>query len=196
MSNYRTLRTELNVWLGAAVKQQDELQTSHTHDSHMLSQQLTRQKDLILDLDKHRAKLDECQRYSTEYYTRVKDYELQLMAYWTMVEKTPPKKKLLTSSADATNEEIMELRNRHSSQLSQAQEHEKFIEETLQRVQEEEMSLEKSRETHLDKVNGLLEWVGSMVPSSVKERANFMDLDNNTLKVTCSQQEVRYQQIV
>uniref|UniRef100_A0A8C4QKD9 Uncharacterized protein n=1 Tax=Eptatretus burgeri TaxID=7764 RepID=A0A8C4QKD9_EPTBU len=111
------------------------------------------------------------------------------MAYWTMVEKTPPKKKLLTSSADATNEEIMELRNRHSSQLSQAQEHEKFIEETLQRVQEEEMSLEKSRETHLDKVNGLLEWVGSMVPSSVKERANFMDLDNNTLKVTCSQQE-------
>uniref|UniRef100_S4RQR7 SH3 domain-containing protein n=1 Tax=Petromyzon marinus TaxID=7757 RepID=S4RQR7_PETMA len=134
--------TETYVWLDNfvqdATRLQESLQSAKATDSRSLAEQLHQQQNLVVELEKNLPKLNECQEYSSQFCTGVKDYEMQLMTYRAMAEKAPVRKRMLQSSADVTGQQFMDLRNRYSSQITLARQNEKFIGDTLRRAREDE----------------------------------------------------------
>ncbi|XP_078712015.1 microtubule-actin cross-linking factor 1-like isoform X5 [Lampetra fluviatilis] len=187
--------TETYVWLDSFVQDatglQESLQSAKATDSRSLTEQLHQQQNLVVELEKNLPKLNECQEYSSQFCTGVKDYEMQLMTYRAMAEKAPVRKRMLQSSADVTGQQFMELRNRYSSQITLARQNEKFIGDTLRRAREDETSLEQSREGHLSKVDELLSWVSGIGENLQSRRAQSSGLspDSELLDQSCNEQQ-------
>nr|XP_014343669.1 PREDICTED: microtubule-actin cross-linking factor 1 [Latimeria chalumnae] len=174
---YRESHDSLVQWIEEMTTQQELMQAGQGEDSKVLSEQLSQQMALVAEIEKNQAKLDECQKYSQQYSTSVKDYELQLMTYRAFVEsqqKSPVKRRRLPSSSDVITQEFMDLRTRYTALVTLMTQQVKYISDALRRLEEEEKVVEEEKHEHMGKVTELLGWVAG-IGKSLQEKVVQLD---------------------
>ncbi|NWV01010.1 MACF1 factor, partial [Upupa epops] len=168
LSDYRQCHSALIQWIEEITVQQELMKPGQAEDSRVLSEQLSQQTALAAEIEKNQAKLDQCQKFSQQYSSAVKDYELQLMTYRAFVEsqqKSPMKRRRMLSSSDAITQEFMDLRTRYTALVTLTTQHVKYISDALRRLEEEEKVVEEEKQEHVDKVKELLGWALSLKQS-------------------------------
>ncbi|KAM8998498.1 microtubule-actin cross-linking factor 1 isoform 14-T14 [Ara ararauna] len=161
LSDYRQCHSALIQWIEEITVQQELMKPGQAEDSRVLSEQLSQQTALAAEIENNQAKLDQCQKFSQQYSSAVKDYELQLMTYRAFVEsqqKSPMKRRRMLSSSDAITQEFMDLRTRYTALVTLTTQHVKYISDALRRLEEEEKVVEEEKQEHVDKVKELLGW--------------------------------------
>nr|XP_033809536.1 microtubule-actin cross-linking factor 1 isoform X12 [Geotrypetes seraphini] len=181
LKHYRECHTELITWIEQTSLEQEMMKPGQAEDSRELSAQLSQQTALVAEIEKNQAKLDECQKFSQNYSSSVKDYELQLMTYRAFVdsqEKSPIKRRRMLSSSDAITQEFMNLRTRYTALVTLTTQHVKYISDALWRLEEEEKVVEEEKQEHVEKVKKLLGWALGLagdLPPLTKERQDLKD---------------------
>ncbi|MEE6476577.1 hypothetical protein FKM82_011128 [Ascaphus truei] len=155
----------LDSWMIEMEETQSKLQENLPDNSKALSKQLDQQKMLISEIEMKQNKMDECQKYSEQYSSTVKDYELQVMTYRALVDshqKSPMKRRRLQSSSDFIVQEYMDLRTRYSALMTLITQHVRFSGDAFKRMEEEEKSLEEEKKEHVKKAGEILNWVSKV----------------------------------
>ncbi|KAK5908366.1 hypothetical protein CgunFtcFv8_016433 [Champsocephalus gunnari] len=177
LKHYRDSHSSLDEWVREMEAEQLNAQENKPEDSKALAELLNKQKVLVAEIEHKQGRIDECQKYSEQYSSSIKDYELQLMTFRAMVDsqhKSPLKKRKMQSCADAIQQEFMDLRTRYTALVTLMTQYVKFASETLKRTEDEERSVDEENREHGDKVSKLLHWM-----SNVKQPTNN---DGNALK--------------
>ncbi|CAG6017434.1 unnamed protein product [Menidia menidia] len=141
LKHYRDSYCSLNEWVGELEALQLKTQENKPDDSKALAELLNKQKVLVAEIEQKQSRIDECQKYSEQYSSAIKDYELQLMTFRAMVDsqhKSPLKKRRMQSSSDAIQQEFMDLRTRYTALVTLMTQYVKFASETLRRTEDEE----------------------------------------------------------
>ncbi|KAM8738349.1 dystonin isoform 2-T2 [Acanthopagrus schlegelii] len=170
LKHYRDSYSSLDEWVREMEAAQLKAQENKPEDSKALAELLNQQKVLVAEIEHKQSRIDECQKYSEQYSSAVKDYELQLMTFRAMVDsqhKSPLKKRRMNSSSDAIQQEFMDLRTRYTALVTLMTQYVKFASETLKRTEDEERSVDEEKREHGDKVSKLLHWM-----SNVKQTSN------------------------
>ncbi|XP_078128913.1 dystonin isoform X6 [Sander vitreus] len=177
LKHYRDSYSCLDEWVREMEAAQLKAQENKPEDSKALAELLNKHKVLVAEIEQKQSRIDECQKYSEQYSSAIKDYELQLMTFRAMVDsqhKSPLKKRRMQSSSDAIQQEFMDLRTRYTALVTLMTQYVKFASETLKRTEDEERSVDEEKREHGDKVSKLLHWM-----SNVKQTQNN---DGNALK--------------
>ncbi|KAK5853912.1 hypothetical protein PBY51_015028 [Eleginops maclovinus] len=177
LKHYRDSYSSLDDWVREMEAEQLNAQENKPEDSKALAELLNKQKVLVAEIEQKQGSIDECQKYSEQYSSSIKDYELQLMTFRAMVDsqhKSPLKKRKMQSCADAIQQEFMDLRTRYTALVTLMTQYVKFASETLRRTEDEERSVDEEKREHGDKVSKLLHWM-----SNVKQTTNN---DGNAVK--------------
>ncbi|XP_041420655.1 plectin isoform X22 [Xenopus laevis] len=138
---YKESYGALDSWISQIEETQSILQENLPENSKALVKQLNQQKMLNSEIEVKQSKMDECQKYSEQFSSAIKDYELQLMTYRAMVDthqKSPMKRRRIQSSSDAIVQEFMALKTRYTALITLITQLVKFSGETLKRMEEEE----------------------------------------------------------
>ncbi|TKS85463.1 Dystonin 230 kDa bullous pemphigoid antigen 230/240 kDa bullous pemphigoid antigen [Collichthys lucidus] len=141
LKHYRDSYSSLDEWIGEMEAAQLKVQENKPEDSKALAELLNKQKVLVAEIEQKQSRIDECQKYSEQYSSSIKDYELQLMTFRAMVDsqhKSPLKKRRMQSSSDAIQQEFMDLRTRYTALVTLMTQYVKFASETLKRTEDEE----------------------------------------------------------
>uniref|UniRef100_A0AAV2JPZ4 Dystonin n=1 Tax=Knipowitschia caucasica TaxID=637954 RepID=A0AAV2JPZ4_KNICA len=182
LKHYKESYGSLDEWIQEMEATQLKAQENKPEDSKALAELLNKQKVLVGEIEQIQGRIDECQKYSEQYSTSVKDYELQLMTFRAVVDsqhKSPLKKRRMQSSADAIQQEFMDLRTRYTALVTLMTQYVKFASETLKRTEEEERSVDEEKREHGDKVSKLLHWM-SNVKHSINQDGSVTDSNANT----------------
>ncbi|KAJ1063908.1 hypothetical protein K5549_009220 [Capra hircus] len=169
LGDYRACHGTLIKWIEETTAQQEMMKPGQAEDSRVLSEQLSQQTELFAEIERNQTKLDQCQKFSQQYSTIVKDYELQLMTYKAFVEsqqKSPGKRRRMLSSSDAITQEFMDLRTRYTALVTLTTQHVKYISDALRRLEEEEKVVEEEKQEHVEKVKELLGWVSILAKNT------------------------------
>ncbi|KAM9476468.1 dystonin isoform 4-T4 [Clarias gariepinus] len=179
---YKDAYSNLDEWSKEMETNQLKTQENQPEDSKALAELLNQQKVLVAEIERKQSKIDECQKYSEQYSSGVKDYELQLMTYRAMVDsqhKSPVKRRRMQSSSDTIQQEFMDLRTRYTALVTLMTQYVKFASETLKRAEEDEKSVEEERKEHGAKVSKLLNWM-SDVKSDVNKNGKAVSDDKGS----------------
>ncbi|XP_018121035.1 dystonin isoform X19 [Xenopus laevis] len=169
---YKESYGALDSWISQIEETQSILQENLPENSKALVKQLNQQKMLNSEIEVKQSKMDECQKYSEQFSSAIKDYELQLMTYRAMVDthqKSPMKRRRIQSSSDAIVQEFMALKTRYTALITLITQLVKFSGETLKRMEEEEKSLEEEKKEHVKKAGEILNWVSKVTQTLSKE---------------------------
>uniref|UniRef100_A0A8C4NWW1 Dystonin n=1 Tax=Dicentrarchus labrax TaxID=13489 RepID=A0A8C4NWW1_DICLA len=142
LKHYRDSYSCLDEWVREMEVAQLKAQENKPEDSKALAELLNKQKVLVAEIEQTQSRIDECQKYSEQYSSSIKDYELQLMTFRAMVDsqhKSPLKKRRMQSSSDAIQQEFMDLRTRYTALVTLMTQYVKFASETLRRTEDEEV---------------------------------------------------------
>ncbi|TSN48476.1 Dystonin [Bagarius yarrelli] len=160
---YKDAYSSLDEWSKEMEVNQLKTQENQPEDSKALAELLNQQKVLVAEIERKQSKIEECQKYSEQYSSGLKDYELQLMTYRAMVDsqhKSPVKRRRMQSSSDTIQQEFMDLRTRYTALVTLMTQYVKFASETLKRAEEDE------RKTCVDKAE-YRSWVDNMESQKV-----------------------------
>ncbi|XP_013767299.1 dystonin isoform X3 [Pundamilia nyererei] len=183
LKHYRDSYSSLDEWVRDMEAAQLKAQEHKPEDSKALAELLNKQKILVAEIEKKQSSIDECQKYSEQYSSAVKDYELQLMTFRAMVDsqhKSPLKKRRMQSSSDAIQQEFMDLRTRYTALVTLMTQYVKFASETLKRTEDEERSVDEEKRENGDKVNKLLQWMSNVKQTVSNSGDALKDSNANT----------------
>ncbi|KAJ8013741.1 hypothetical protein DPEC_G00032940 [Dallia pectoralis] len=188
---FRESYISLDEWVREMEVAQLKTQENQPEDSKALAELLNQQKVLVAEIEQKHGRIDECQKYSEQYSSGAKDYELQLMTYRAMVDsqhKSPLKRRRVQNSADAIIQEFMDLRTRYTAIVTSLTQYVKFASETLKRTEGEERCVDEEKKKHGDKVSQLLGWISSVKPGQSK--------DGKAATDTCGMPQVSIEEMV
>ncbi|XP_062286760.1 dystonin [Scomber scombrus] len=183
LKHYRDSYSSLDEWVTEMEAAQLKAQENKPEDSKALAELLNKQKVLVAEIEQKQSRMDECQKYSEQYSSSIKDYELQLMTFRAMVDsqhKSPLKKRKMQSSSDVIQQEFMDLRTRYTALVTLMTQYVKFASETLKRTEEEERSVDEEKREHGDKVSKLLHWMSNVKQGQNNDGNALTDSNANT----------------
>ncbi|XP_032409209.1 dystonin isoform X2 [Xiphophorus hellerii] len=183
LKHYRDSYSSVDQWISELETAQLKAQENKPDDSKALAEILNKQKVLVAEMEQKQNRIDECQKYSEQYSSAVKDYELQLMTFRAMVDsqhKSPLKKRKIQSSSDAIQQEFMDLRTRYTALVTLMTQYVKFASETLKRAEDEERSVDEEKREHGDKVSKLLHWMSDVKRTMNNDGSGLKDSNANT----------------
>ncbi|XP_068423332.1 dystonin isoform X15 [Clinocottus analis] len=183
LKHYRDSYSGLDEWVREMEAAQIKAQENKPDDSKALAELLNKQKVLVAEIEQKQSRIDECQKYSEQYSSAIKDYELQLMTFRAMVDsqhKSPLKKRRMQSSSDAIQQEFMDLRTRYTALVTLMTQYVKFASETLKRTEDEERSVDEEKREHGDKVSKLLHWMSNVKQTPSNDGNALKDSNANT----------------
>ncbi|XP_078069449.1 dystonin isoform X8 [Mustelus asterias] len=187
---YRDCYKDLDQWIQEMEATQQKMQERQPED--ILADELHQQKVLASQVEMKQGRMDECQKYSDEYSSAVKEYELQLMTYKAMVDsqqKSPVKRRRMQSSSDAIVQEFMDLRTRYTALVTLMTQYVKFASDALKRSEEEGKSVEEAKQEHVDKVGELLKWVSKKSKSLAKRQLESPAAERATAETSLSEKQ-------
>uniref|UniRef100_A0A4W5PXI1 Dystonin n=1 Tax=Hucho hucho TaxID=62062 RepID=A0A4W5PXI1_9TELE len=156
---YKDSYVSLDEWVREMEAAQLKTQEKQPEDSKALAELVNQQKVLVAEMEQKQSRIDECQKYSEQYSSGAKDYELQLLTYRAMVDsqhKSPLKRRRMQNSADAIVQEFMDLRTRYTAVVTSMTQYVKFASETLKRAEGEELTiLQEEVETYKSTIEDL-----------------------------------------
>ncbi|XP_067876268.1 microtubule-actin cross-linking factor 1 isoform X8 [Heterodontus francisci] len=190
---YRDCHKDLDQWIQEMETTQQKMQERQPEDIRALADELNQQKMLASEVEMKQGRMDECQKYSDEYSSAVKEYELQLMTYKAMVDsqqKSPVKRRRMQSSSDIIVQEFMDLRTRYTALVTLMTQYVKFASDALKRSEEEEKSVEEAKQEHVDKVGELLKWVSDKSKSLAKRQLKSPAAEPGGVDTSLSEKQV------
>ncbi|PNI52383.1 MACF1 isoform 14, partial [Pan troglodytes] len=193
LGDYRACHGTLIKWIEETTAQQEMMKPGQAEDSRVLSEQLSQQTALFAEIERNQTKLDQCQKFSQQYSTIVKDYELQLMTYKAFVEsqqKSPGKRRRMLSSSDAITQEFMDLRTRYTALVTLTTQHVKYISDALRRLEEEEKVVEEEKQEHVEKVKELLGWVSTLARNTQGKATSSETKESTDIEKAILEQQV------
>lgn len=193
LGDYRACHGTLIKWIEETTAQQEMMKPGQAEDSRVLSEQLSQQTALFAEIERNQTKLDQCQKFSQQYSTIVKDYELQLMTYKAFVEsqqKSPGKRRRMLSSSDAITQEFMDLRTRYTALVTLTTQHVKYISDALRRLEEEEKVVEEEKQEHVEKVKELLGWVSTLARNTQGKATSSQTKESTDIEKAILEQQV------
>ncbi|KAL0604712.1 LOW QUALITY PROTEIN: Microtubule-actin cross-linking factor 1, isoforms 1/2/3/5 [Plecturocebus cupreus] len=193
LGDYRACHGTLIKWIEETTAQQEMMNPGQAEDSRVLSEQLSQQTDLFAEIERNQTKLDQCQKFSQQYSTIVKDYELQLMTYKAFVEsqqKSPGKRRRMLSSSDSITQEFMDLRTRYTALVTLTTQHVKYISDALRRLEEEEKVVEEEKQEHVEKVKELLGWVSTLARNTQGKATSSQTQESTDIEKAILEQQV------
>ncbi|XP_026964809.1 microtubule-actin cross-linking factor 1 isoform X4 [Sagmatias obliquidens] len=193
LGDYRACHGTLIKWIEETTAQQEMMKPGQAEDSRVLSEQLSQQTELFAEIERNQTKLDQCQKFSQQYSTIVKDYELQLMTYKAFVEsqqKSPGKRRRMPSSSDAITQEFMDLRTRYTALVTLTTQHVKYISDALRRLEEEEKVVEEEKQEHVEKVKELLGWVSTLAKNTQSKATSSQTKESTDIEKAILEQQV------
>ncbi|KAB0404951.1 hypothetical protein E2I00_002352, partial [Balaenoptera physalus] len=193
LGDYRACHGTLIKWIEETTAQQEMMKPGQAEDSRVLSEQLSQQTELFAEIERNQRKLDQCQKFSQQYSTIVKDYELQLMTYKAFVEsqqKSPGKRRRTPSSSDAITQEFMDLRTRYTALVTLTTQHVKYISDALRRLEEEEKVVEEEKQEHVEKVKELLGWVSTLAKNTQSKATSSQTKESTDIEKAILEQQV------
>uniref|UniRef100_A0A1A8GUE7 Dystonin n=1 Tax=Nothobranchius korthausae TaxID=1143690 RepID=A0A1A8GUE7_9TELE len=183
LKHYRDCYSSLDEWIKGLEAEQLKAQENKPDDSKALAELLNKQKVLVAEIEQKQGRMDECQKYSEQYSSTIKDYELQLMMFRAMVDsqhKSPLKKRKIQSSSDSVQQEFIDLRTRYTTLVTLMTQYVKFASETLKRTEDEERSVDEEKREHGDKVSKLLHWMSDAKRTMSNDGHALKDSNANT----------------
>ncbi|XP_053730813.1 dystonin isoform X3 [Synchiropus splendidus] len=153
LKNYKDSYHSVDEWVREMEEEQLQAQENKPEDSKALAELLNKQKVLVAEIEQKQSGIDECQKYSEQYSSAFKDYELQLMTFRAMVDsqhKSPLKKRRMQSTSDSIQQEFMDLRTRYTALVTLMTQFVKYASETLKRTEEEESKKAFERTTYIE----------------------------------------------
>ncbi|XP_036071365.1 dystonin isoform X3 [Oryzias melastigma] len=183
LKHYRESYSSVDEWIIELETAQLKAQENKPDDSKALAELLNKQKVLVSEIEQKQSRIDMCQKYSEQYSSAIKDYELQLMTFRAMVDsqhKSPLKKRRMQSSSDAIQQEFMDLRTRYTALVTLITQYVKFASETLKRAEDEERSVDEEKREHGDKVSKLLHWMSDVKRTVSNDAKALKDTNANT----------------
>ncbi|XP_077586324.1 dystonin isoform X15 [Stigmatopora nigra] len=180
---YKDAYSVLDEWVREVQLEQMKAQENKPEDGKALTELLNKQKVLVAEIEEKQNQIDECQKYSEQCSSAIKDYELQLMTFRALVDsqhKSPLKKRKMHSSSDAIQQEFMDLRTRYTALVTLMTQYVKFASETLKRTEDEERSVDEEKREHGDKVSKLLGWMSNVKRNVSNEGKALRDSNDNT----------------
>ncbi|XP_048386213.1 dystonin isoform X1 [Stegostoma tigrinum] len=192
---YRDCYKDLDQWIQEMETTQQKMQERQPEDIRALADELNQQKVLASEVEMKQSRMDECQKYSDEYSSAVKEYELQLMTYKAMVDsqqKSPVKRRRMQSSSDVIVQEFMDLRTRYTALVTLMTQYVKFASDALKRSEEEEKSVEEAKQEHVDKVGELLKWVSEKSKSLAERRLKSPAVEPGAVEKSLSENQMLY----
>ncbi|XP_067840170.1 microtubule-actin cross-linking factor 1 isoform X9 [Heptranchias perlo] len=190
---YRDCYKDLDQWIQEMEATQHKMQERQPEDVRALADELNQQKMLASEVEMKQGRMNECQKYSEEYSSAVKEYELQLMTYKAMVDsqqKSPVKRRRMQSSSDIIVQEFMDLRTRYTALVTLMTQYVKFASDALKRSEEEEKSVEEEKQEHVDKVGELLRWVSDKSKSIAKRQLKSPAAEPGGVEKSLSEKQV------
>ncbi|CAB1457689.1 unnamed protein product [Pleuronectes platessa] len=175
LKHYRESYSSLDEWVREMEAAQLQAQENKPEDSKALAELLNKQKVLVAEIEQNQSRIDECQKYSEQYSSNIKDYELQLMTFRAMVDsqhKSPLKKRRMQSTSDAIQQEFMDLRTRYTALVTLMTQYVKFASETLKRTEDEEnrKAFERAQSAERTECVELQKAAGEVESSQLKQR--------------------------
>uniref|UniRef100_A0A8D0NEV0 Microtubule actin crosslinking factor 1 n=1 Tax=Sus scrofa TaxID=9823 RepID=A0A8D0NEV0_PIG len=183
LGDYRACHGTLIKWIEETTAQQEMMKPGQAEDSRVLSEQLSQQTELFAEIERNQTKLDQCQKFSQQYSTIVKDYELQLMTYKAFVEsqqKSPGKRRRMLSSSDAITQEVRGWGRDACAVLPQGETH---LLGLLKVVEEE-------KQEHVEKVKELLGWVSTLVKNTQDKATSPQTKESTDIEKAILEQQV------
>nr|XP_057914421.1 dystonin isoform X18 [Doryrhamphus excisus] len=183
LKHYKDSHNSLDEWVREVEAKQLKAQENKPEDSKALAEVLNKQKVFVAEIEQKQSDIDDCQKYSEQCSSSIKDYELQLMTFRAMVDsqhKSPLKKRRMQTSSDAIQQEFMDLRTRYTALVTLMTQYVKFASETLKRTEDEERSVDEEKREHGDKVSKLLGWMSNVKHNLCNERNALKDSNANT----------------
>uniref|UniRef100_A0A8D1C7N0 Microtubule actin crosslinking factor 1 n=1 Tax=Sus scrofa TaxID=9823 RepID=A0A8D1C7N0_PIG len=183
LGDYRACHGTLIKWIEETTAQQEMMKPGQAEDSRVLSEQLSQQTELFAEIERNQTKLDQCQKFSQQYSTIVKDYELQLMTYKAFVEsqqKSPGKRRRMLSSSDAITQEVRGWGRDACAILPQGKTH---LLGLLKVVEEE-------KQEHVEKVKELLGWVSTLVKNTQDKATSPQTKESTDIEKAILEQQV------
>uniref|UniRef100_A0A8C4R8R1 SH3 domain-containing protein n=1 Tax=Eptatretus burgeri TaxID=7764 RepID=A0A8C4R8R1_EPTBU len=142
---YRQSYGWLIEWLAQAAGHQQRIQAAPAPDSKSLAVQLTQQKALLSELEKNRAKVEECQHYAEICGDAAKEYETELQSFRAAVENFHHKP-LLLRQQEALSEVVMkecaDIRSRYGKMFSMMNQYSCCIGSKSGKLEEDEFLVE------------------------------------------------------
>ncbi|KAF0027402.1 hypothetical protein F2P81_020143 [Scophthalmus maximus] len=180
LKHYRDSYSILDEWVREMEVAQLKAQENKPEDSKALAELLNKQKVLVAEIEQKQSRIDECQKYSEQYSSAIKDYELQLMTFRAMVDsqhKSPLKKRRMQSSSDAIQQEFMDLRTRYTALVTLMTQYVKFASETLKRTEDEEnrKAFERAENAKRTECTELQKATGEVEISQLRQRIHEQD---------------------
>ncbi|KAK2824198.1 hypothetical protein Q5P01_021373 [Channa striata] len=177
LKHYKDSYSTLDEWVSEMEAAQLKAQENKPEDSKALAELLNKQKVLVAEIEQNQSRIDECQKYSEQYSSAIKDYELQLMTFRAMVDsqhKSPLKKRRMQSSSDAIQQEFMDLRTRYTALVTLMTQYVKFASETLKRTEDEEnrKAFERAQNAKRTESMELLKAAGDVEISLLKQQVH------------------------
>ncbi|XP_054655058.1 dystonin isoform X8 [Dunckerocampus dactyliophorus] len=183
LKHYKDSYSSLDEWVREVEAKQLKAQENKPEDSKALAEVLNKQKIFVAEIEQKQSDIDDCQKYSEQCSSSVKDYELQLMTFRAMVDsqhKSPLKKRRMQTSSDTIQQEFMDLRTRYTALVTLMTQYVKFASETLKRTEDEERSVDEEKREHGDKVSKLLGWMSNVKHNLCNEGNALKDSNANT----------------
>ncbi|XP_010616208.1 dystonin isoform X17 [Fukomys damarensis] len=194
---YRDTYHPLDDWIQQVETTQRKIQENQPENSKTLATQLNQQKMLVSEIEMKQNKMDECQKYAEQYSATIKDYELQTMTYWAMVDsqqKSPVKRRRMQSSADVIIQEFMDLRTRYTALVTLMTQYIKFAGDSLKRLEEEEKSLEEEKKDHVEKAKELQKWI-SNISKTLRDEEKARKSPFSDQKIPCEELSSKKEQL-
>ncbi|XP_078718657.1 uncharacterized protein LOC144935785 isoform X1 [Lampetra fluviatilis] len=163
LKSYKDSHAALNPWLGQAMERQEQIESMPQQDARAITEQIGLQRKLAEEVELNDCKVNECQRYSEEFASGVKDYEVLLMTFRGQVEKyhrLPQRKGIHHSASDIVTNEYVDLRTRYSTLLTMMRHFLRFITTNMSRQKDDEFAKEA----------GKLEITLKILQESIKEK--------------------------
>ncbi|XP_056269943.1 plectin a isoform X4 [Pseudoliparis swirei] len=148
MNSYNESYEWLIRWLGGARQRQEAIQAVAIGDSNALKEQLAEEKKLLVEIEKNKDKIENCQKNAKAYIDSVKDYELQMLTFKALQDpiSSPLKKPKMECASDDIIQEYVTLRTCYSELMTLTSQYIKFMTETQRRLEDDEKASEKLKE--------------------------------------------------
>ncbi|XP_061914261.1 dystonin isoform X3 [Entelurus aequoreus] len=183
LKHYKDSYCSLDEWVEEVEAEQQKAQENKPEDSKALAEVLNKQKVLVAEIEQKQCEIDDCQKYSEQCSSSIKDLELHLMTFRAMVDsqhKSPLKKRKMQTSSDAIQQEFMDLRTRYTALVTLMSQYVKFASENLKRTEDEERSVDEEKREHGDKVSKLLGWMSNVKHNLSNEGNSLKDSNANS----------------
>ncbi|KAM9307873.1 desmoplakin [Gastrophryne carolinensis] len=188
LSNYRDIYGSFSKWISDTKHKQDVLESAKLSDANSVARYLNEQKNLNIEIQSRREKLDEVVKAADQCAAAIKDYELQLTAYSSGLEtllNIPIKRTMVQSPSTIIMQESAEIQARYIELFTRGTDYYRLLHEISKSM--EDLKMKNTRIELLEEELRL----SRDANSDNSQKNKFLDQNLQKYQIECSEYKSR-----